>query len=175
MGEDTREIERQIEQTREHMGETVSALAYKTDVPGRVRGYAGEKRDAVTGRMSAAKDAIAGSAGDAADSAGEGARRTVGMAQENPIGLAIGAAALGFVAGSLIPATRTEKERLGPVATEARQQVSELASEALEHGKQVARDAADAASDAVAESGQEHAEQLQDSAKQSADEVRQGF
>ncbi len=175
MGEDAREIERQIEQTREHMGETVSALAYKTDVPSRVRGYAGEKKDSVTGRMSAAKAAIAGSAGDAADSAGAGARRTVGMAQENPIGLAIGAAALGFVAGSLIPSTRTEREHIGPVATEARQQVSELATEALEHGKQVAREAVDAASDAAASSGQQHAEQLQESAKQSAGEVRQGF
>ena len=145
MGEDTRAIEGQIEQTREHMGDTVSALAYKADVPGRVRDSASEKKDAITGKLAGARDAIAGSSGDAMDGAANGARRTVGMAQENPLGLAIGAAAIGFVVGSLLPSTRVEEEHLGPMATQARQQVSELASEAVEHGKQVAVDTVEAA------------------------------
>ena len=81
MGQDPAVIRRQIEQTREHMGDTVSALAYKADVPGRMRDSASAKKDAVTGRLAGARDAIAGSSGDAMGNAQSGVRRTVGMAQ----------------------------------------------------------------------------------------------
>ena len=165
MGEDTRAIEGQIEDTREHMGDTVSALAYKADVPARMRDSATEKKDAVASKLAGAKDAITGTTGDAVDSAGDGAKRTVGMAQENPLGLAIGAVAVGCVVGSLLPKTRVEQEKLGPMATQAREQVSDLATEAVEHGKQVAEDTMHAATEAATQSGQDHAEQLRDSAK----------
>ena len=51
MGEDPREIERQIEHTREHMGETVEALAYKADVPSRVKESLTDKKDAVVEKL----------------------------------------------------------------------------------------------------------------------------
>ena len=165
MGEDTRAIEGQIEETREHMGDTVSALAYKADVPARMRDSAAEKKDAVTSKLAGAKNAITGTTGDAVDSAGDTAKRTVGMAQENPLGLAIGAVAVGFVVGSLLPKTRVEQEKLGPMATEAREQVSGLASEAVEHGKQVAEATMHAAAETATQSGKEHAEELRNSAK----------
>ena len=57
MGEDTRAIEGQIEDTRERMGDTVAALSYKADVPGRMKDSVSEKKDAVTGKLSSAKDA----------------------------------------------------------------------------------------------------------------------
>jgi ElaB/YqjD/DUF883 family membrane-anchored ribosome-binding protein len=168
VGEDTRAIEGQIEETREHMGDTVSALAYKADVPARMRDSAAEKKDAVTSKLAGAKNAITGTTGEAVDSVGDGAKRTVGMAQENPLGLAIGAVAVGFVVGSLLPKTRVEQEKLGPMATEAREQVSELASEAVEHGKKVAEDTMHAAAETATQSGKEHAEELRDSAKDAA-------
>ena len=114
VGEDTRAIEGQIEETRERMGDTVAALSYKADVPGRMRDSVSEKKDAVTGKLSSAKDAVMGSAGDAASGAQDGSKRVIGIAQENPLGLAIGAAAVGFVVGSLLPGTRVEEERIGP-------------------------------------------------------------
>ena len=43
MGEDTRAIEGQIEDTRERMGDTVAALSYKADVPGRMKDSVSEK------------------------------------------------------------------------------------------------------------------------------------
>ena len=110
MGEDARAIERQIEQTREHMGETVQALANKADVPGRMRRYVGEKREAVVSTVSGAREVVYGSTesvseaghdlGDKAmgvgHEAGRQARRAGGVARENPVGLAVGAAAVGF-------------------------------------------------------------------------------
>jgi hypothetical protein len=173
VGEDPRAIERRIEDTREHMGDTVSALAYKADVPSRVKESVSDKLDAVTGKLAQAKNAITGTTeDDAMDSTKDGARRTVGMAQENPLGLALGAAAVGFVVGSLLPSTKAEDEKIGPIASQAREQVSDLAGEAVEHGKQVAGEALDAAKETAAGSGQQHAAELKDSAKESASEVR---
>jgi ElaB/YqjD/DUF883 family membrane-anchored ribosome-binding protein len=163
VGEDTRAVEGQIEDTRERMGDTVAALSYKADVPGRVKGSMSEKKEAVTSKLSSAKDAVVGSAGDAASGAQDGSKRAVGIAQENPLGLAIGAAAVGFVVGSVLPGTRVEKERIGPAASHVRDQVTEVASEAVEHGKQVAQDVAGAATDAAKESGQAQAAQLRES------------
>jgi len=162
MGEDTRAIEQQIEDTRERMGDTVAALSHKADVPGRVKESVSEKTHAVTGKLSSAKEAVTGSTGGAASSAVDGSKRAAGMAQNNPLGLVIGAAAVGFIAGSVLPATRIEEERIGPVATQVREQVGDVASDAIEHGKQVAQDAADAAK----ESGQQHAEELRESAQE---------
>lgn len=166
MGEDTRAIEGQIEDTRERMGDTVAALSYKADVPGRMKDSVSQKKDAVTGKLASAKDAVVGSAGDAASGAQDGSRRAIGIAQENPLGLAIGAAAAGFVVGSLLPGTRVEEERIGPAASQVREQVTEVASDAIEHGKQVAQDAAEAATDAAKQSGQVHADQLRESARE---------
>ena len=166
VGEDARAIEGQIEDTRERMGDTVAALSYKADVPGRMKDSVSEKKDAVTGKLSSTKEALMGSAGDAASGAQDGSRRVIGIAQENPLGLAIGAAAAGFVVGSLLPGTRVEEERIGPAASQVREQVTEVASDAVEHGKQVAQDAAQAAADTAKQSGQEHADQLRESARE---------
>jgi gas vesicle protein len=162
VGEDTRAIEQQIEETRERMGDTVAAISHKADVPGRVKESVADKKQAVGDRLSSAKNAVTGSAASTQD----GPRKAIGMAQDNPIGLAIGAVAIGFVAGSLLPGTRLEEERIGPMATQVREQVSDVASEAVEHGKQVAQDAAEAAADAAKDSGQEHADQLRESAQE---------
>jgi len=180
MGEDTRTIEREIEATRERMGETVEALSYKADVPGRVRNSVSEKKDAVVSKFAGVRDSVTGTAGSAADTtgeaaaqAGQGARRAVGMAQENPLGLAIGAVAAGFVVGSLLPKTRVEAENVGPIATQVREQVTEVATEAVEHGKQVAQETARAAVDTAKEAGRDHAEQVGDSARQATSETTQ--
>jgi gas vesicle protein len=159
MGQEPEVIRRDIEQTRERMGGTVDALAYKADVKSRAK-------DRVTG----AKERIVGAAPDTGD-VREGAQQAVSVAQENPLGLAIGAAAVGFVAGMLIPSTRVENEKLGPVSDQVTEQIKSTASEAVEHGKEVAQDAVQAAADTAKQSGQEHAERLQDSAKENAQSV----
>ena len=86
------------------------------------------------------------------------------MAETNPLGLALGAVAIGFLAGLAVPATRIENERLGPAADELKAKAKDLGGEALEHGKQVATDVAQAAKETMQESGQEHAAQLKDTA-----------
>jgi ElaB/YqjD/DUF883 family membrane-anchored ribosome-binding protein len=155
MGQDPEVIRRDIEQTRERMGETVEALGYKADVPTRTR-------EAVSGRVTSVKEKITGAA-DSVNEATPGtgdvkhaARRSAGLAQENPLGLAIGSVAVGFLAGMLIPSTRVEDEKLGPVADQVKEKVRETGQEALERGKQVAQSAAET----VKEEGRQQAQEM---------------
>jgi hypothetical protein len=184
MGQDPDEIRQEIEQTRAEMGETVDAIGYKADVPSRAKEKMSEKvdnvkarvggtatraKEAVTGTASRAGDAVRGAApsGDTTRSA----RRVVGLAQENPLGLAIGAAALGFLAGLATPSTRVEDERLGRVADQVKEKARETGQEALARGRQVAQEATQAAVQTAKERGQEHGEDLAQSAKQNAEQV----
>jgi gas vesicle protein len=157
MGKEPSEIREQIEHTRTDMGETVEALGYKADVKTRAKDNIADKRDRL-------KERIAGTAPDP-DEVKQGAQRAVGIAQENPIGLAIGSLAAGFVAGMLVPSTRVEDEKLGPMADQVKETAKETGQEALEHGKEVAQEAAQSAKETVQEQGAEHAEQLRDSAR----------
>jgi len=145
------------------MGDTVDAIGYKTDVRSRARESIQDK----AGQM---RDKISGATPDAGDVKG-GARQAVGVAQENPIGLALGAMAVGFVAGMLVPSTKVEDEKLGPMADQVKQQAAETGQEALDRGKQVAQDAAQSVQETVKESGQEHAQELKDSAQQNAQDI----
>ncbi|MGN6167195.1 MAG: DUF3618 domain-containing protein [Solirubrobacteraceae bacterium] len=183
MGEDPAAIRQRLEATRERMGETVDALSYKADVPARTRESIQEKVQGVKSRITGVGSHVSQATPDADDVKHAG-RRAVGVAQENPLGLAVGAAAAGFLAGMLIPSTRVEDERLGPVADQVKEQAQQTAQEALEHGKQVAQETAHAATESVKEASdhvketvqqtaQAHAEELKQSAQDSAQEVAQ--
>ena len=76
---------------------------------------------------------------DGAAKVGEGAEK-VGLSKENPLGLAIGGAAVGFLAGMLLPSTRVEDENLGEVSDQVIDRVKETGQDALERGKQVAQE-----------------------------------
>src|SRR4029453_14448955 len=111
---------------------------------------------------------------DATPSRGEVKRTTrqaVGMAKENPLGLAIGAAAIGFLAGLAIPSTRVEDEKLGPLADPVKEKGKGTGQGAFDRGKQVAQEAASAATETARQSAQEHGQGLAQSAKQNAQDV----
>jgi ElaB/YqjD/DUF883 family membrane-anchored ribosome-binding protein len=173
VGEEPDRIREQIEETRAEMGETVDALSYKADVKARAKDSLQEKKESVMGVAQSAKERLVGagqSVGDAtpdADQVKYQARRAKSVAEENPLGLAVGAVAVGFLAGMLIPSTRVEDEKLGPVADDVKQRAKETGQEALERGKQVAQDAAETAK----ESGREHAQGLGETAQEHAREA----
>jgi Protein of unknown function (DUF3618) len=186
MGQDPDAIRQDIEQTRAEMSETVEAIGYKADVPSRAKDAVSDKVENVKSKVSdtatRAKEAVTGTTSrvgdrvsDAAPSGGQvrqQARRTAGLAKENPLGLAIGAAALGFLAGLAAPSTRVEDEKLGPMADQVKDKVKETGQEALDRGKQVAQEVAGTAADTARSSAQEHGQGLAGSARQSAQDVR---
>lgn len=198
MGEDTRAIREEIDETRERMGDTVDALAYKADVKTRAKESVSDKVSSVKEKVVGAKDSVSESVGGAKESVSgtvsdrtpdgdqvkQQAKRAVGVAQENPLGLALGSVAVGFVAGMLIPSTRVEHEKLGPVADQVKEKAQETGQAALEHGKQVAQDVAQTAKDAgqqavqqtkeaAQSSGQEHAQKVKDEAQGKAGEAQE--
>src|SRR5215210_7534336 len=120
MGQDPGEIRQDIEQTRAEMGETVEALSYKTDVKTRAKDSITDKVDTVKSKVGLAGSKV-GDATPSGEDVKQGARRAAGVAQENPIGLALGAVAVGFVAGLAVSSTRVEDERLGPVADQVKE------------------------------------------------------
>jgi ElaB/YqjD/DUF883 family membrane-anchored ribosome-binding protein len=147
------------------MSESADALAYKADVPARTRERMTAKKDELVSK-------VTGHTPDGGQVAGQAkgqAKRAKGLAEDNPLGLAVGAVAVGFLAGLLVPSTRIEDEKLGPMADEVKDRVREVGSEAVERGKQVASDAADAAK----ESGREHADELKSSAREQASDAGQ--
>jgi gas vesicle protein len=133
----------------------VDALGYKADVKSRTRDKISDTKDRITGKVS-----------DVTPD-GRQVKHAAGVAQENPLGLALGGVAVGFVAGLLLPSSRVEDEKIGPVADQVKDQIKETGQEAVERGKDVAQKAAETAKEA----GQEHAEELKGSAQERAETV----
>jgi gas vesicle protein len=181
MGQEPDQIRQEIEETRGEMGDTVDALAYKADVKTRVKDSIAEKRDRLVGRVHGTTDKV-GEATPGGEQIKDGAQRAVGVAEENPIGLALAGVAGGFLAGMLLPSTKIEDERVGPLADQVKETAVDTGKEALDRGKEIAGEVAEQAVEGVKEvgqeavetakeSGQEQAEKLKESAKEGAQEV----
>jgi Protein of unknown function (DUF3618) len=194
MGEDPDRIRREIEQTRAEMSETVDALSYKADVKSRAKESLQDKRDSakesvmgatqtVKEKLVGAKDSVSDTAGSATSRVGDAtpdreqvkrqARQAKGVAQENPLGLAIGSIAVGFIAGMLVPSTRVEDEKLGELSDQVIDKAKQTGQEALEHGKQVAQETAQSAQETLKDSAQQHGQEVKQTAQENAEETRQ--
>jgi hypothetical protein len=171
MGEETARIREEIEDTRDRMGDTVDQLAHKANVPGRVKESIADKRDRLKEQMQGTASQVSDSTPDASD-VKQGARQAIGIAEENPLGLAIGGVAAGFLIGMLIPSTRIEDEKVGPMADDVKHRAAETGQEALERGKQVAQDAAQAATESAQDAAQNVKETVQESGREQAEELR---
>jgi len=100
-GERTPEqIQREIEATRENLGDTAAALAQKADVKGQAKAKVDEVKETVRQRTGE----FAGKAREATpESASAGAGQVATSAQENPIPFAVGGAlAAGLLVGWLL-------------------------------------------------------------------------
>lgn len=183
MGQEPSQIREEIEETRAQMGDTVDALAYKTDVKTRVKESFADKRERLIEQVQGTTHKV-GEATPDGEQVKEGARQAAGLAQENPLGLAIGGLAAGFLAGMMLPSSRIEDEKVGPIADQVKETAVETGQEALERGQEVAgqvgeqvkegaEDVGRQAMETARQSGQEQAEELKDSAKGNAQEVKE--
>jgi hypothetical protein len=169
-----------IREARTDVRETMSALGHKADVKSRVKESVSGKKDSLVGGVSSGKDAVVGKADSIVSTVTgvvpekgqmvEGARK-VGMSKQNPLGLAIGGAAVGFLLGLLAPSTRVEDEKIGDAADQVKEAVKESGQEALERGKQVAQETVGAATESARDSAKEQGAELTQSLKEGAREV----
>jgi hypothetical protein len=196
MGKEPDEIRREIEETRSEMGETVEAIGYKADVKARTREAVTRRKDRIVGSVRDAtqgiSSAIAGTGGRVATSARDGgstiagaaservpstedikgaARRGAGMARQNPVGLVVGSFAVGFLGGILLPSTRAEDERLGPLSDQVMDRVRETGEEAVERGREVVRQTAETARGAAQEAAQTTAQTFGETSQQHGEEL----
>jgi hypothetical protein len=187
MGEDPDRIRAEIERTRAEMEDTVDALGHKADVKSRAKESLQETRDSakesvmgttrsVKEKLVGAKDSVSGSASGTTpdrEQVKRQARQAKGLAQENPVGLALGAVAVGFIAGLLIPSTRVEDEKLGEASDQVIEKAKKTGQEALEHGKQVAQETAQSAQETFKDSAQQHGQQVRETAQENAQHATQ--
>jgi gas vesicle protein len=194
---DPNEIRNDIERTRRELGSDVDALADKVN-PAKMAHRQTDKvkhafagmRDRVMGTASDAAHSTQGAAHSVGDSMSEAAQ-TVGDAvaeapqrvrqatEGNPLAVGLIAFGVGWLAASLIPASRQEqqlaqkgKEAAAPIAGE----LKDAAAEAADHLREPAKDAVDAvkerateAVDHVKEEGSSAAEDVQSDAKHTAE------
>jgi len=170
MAQKSDELKEDIERTREQMAETADALAYKADVPTRTKEWIGEKKDALTSAVSGASSKVGEVTPDGAE-VGQSMGRMKRLAERNPLGLAIGGAAVGFIAGLLAPSTRLEDERIGPVADDVKATAAEAGREVLDRGKDVAQEVGASAIQTAKERGREEGEELSESLQDKAREL----
>ncbi|HEU4448508.1 MAG TPA: DUF3618 domain-containing protein [Gaiellaceae bacterium] len=173
MGKDPSDVREEIEETRSRMADTVDEIGNRADVKGRVKGYVAEK-----------KEAVVGGAGDLASRAGDtlpdgetvssGGRKVAGTARENPLAVAVGGAAVGFLVGSLLPSTRAEDEKMGTVADDLKERARETGSQALESGKQVASEVKESAMETAKESASEQSQELSSTLQDQAGSMTSG-
>jgi gas vesicle protein len=171
MGQEPSQIREEIEETRAQMGDTVDALAYKTDVKTRVKESISDKRERLIEQVQGTSHKV-GEATPDGQQVKEGTRQAVGIAQENPLGLALGGIAAGFLAGMLLPSTRVEDEKVGPVADQVKEAVAETGQEALDRGREVASQVAEQAVEGAKEVGQEAVQTAKDAGQEQASELK---
>jgi len=96
---DPDQIREEIEETRRELGDTVEALAAKTDVKARVKGRVESTKESAVQK----KDDLLGKAREtSSDSVSAGASQATQKAKENPVPVAaIGAFVGGFLIGRL--------------------------------------------------------------------------
>jgi hypothetical protein len=138
--------------TSDKVGDTVGGVGDKL---GGVTGKLGDTVSGVTDKLGAVTEKLPSTS----DVTGA-AKRGVGMALENPLGLAIGAAAVGFLAGLLMPVTDYERETIGPIRDDLVDKAQQIGSDALEHGKAVLQETAQAALSTAQQSAQTHGQQV---------------
>ena len=169
MGQDPSVIRAEIEETRQRVGDEVDALSYKTDVGARASDYIDEKKEAVKSKLSGAKDTMTAPLPDRR-AIKRGATHMRDTAEGNPLGLALGGLALGFVIGTLLPQTRVENEQMGEMSDRMIDVAKDTATEAVERGKQVAQEAVGSAVETAKEEGREQSEELSSTLKERTQE-----
>lgn len=163
MAERSDVIRGEIEETRLQLGETADALGQKANVPARTKGWVTDKKDALVSKVGEVTPD-----GDELRWRGSRVKQT---AEDNPLGLAIAGAAVGFLAGLLAPSTHVEDEKLGPTADEVKSTAADAGREALEHGSKIAQATAEEAVETAKRETREHGEELTASLQDKARDV----
>jgi gas vesicle protein len=195
--DDPEAIRRSIERTRSELSRDVNALG-EAVTPGHMARRGAEN---VRGKAVGLKDRIMGTASDVAHSASDRTSdmaSTVGdtahdakyavrrQATGTPLAAGFVALGIGWLVGSLLPASEKEqelaqtvKEKAAPLVDEVKSTGQQVAQESAQNLKEPAREAVESVKDQAAvaaqnvkEEGRQAAQDVRDSAAESTDNVR---
>jgi uncharacterized protein YjbJ (UPF0337 family) len=133
-----------------------------------VSGKVGDVTSSLTSNVSDGVGGIADKMPSGAD-VKNAAQRGVGIVAENPLGLALGALAVGFLAGLVTPVTDYEREKVGPIRDDLLDRAQSVGSDVIEHGKQVLQETVQSAVQTAQQSAQTHSKQVVSEATGSAE------
>ena len=227
MGSGSDEVEqlrREADRSREDLGQTVGALAYKADVKNRGKEALEDKKEALMEKVDDLKSKVPGVGGGDSYDDGSGssikdklpdgqaikdklpdgealkakvpdsvtdaknrvaeatpskedvkakAQAAAETAKDNPVAIVAGAAAAGLAAGVAIPQTDIEKEKLGPPAQQARQNIETKVKDTVGQAKSSAQEAVQGVAGAVKEKGQEQGGKVGELAEKAADKTQE--
>ena len=190
MTNDPDQIKADIEATRADLSRNVDALA-ETVRPANV---VQRQKDKVTTKVFGAKDSVMGTAASAQSSTGDALHTTSDaissaphaarqQTQGNPLAAGLIALGVGWLVGSLLPATRAErqaadalKEKAAPLAHEVADMAKESAQNLQEPAKQAMEEVKSTGTEAVETvkaEGTSTAADVKDSAAEGAQNVKQ--
>jgi len=194
MSSNPEQIKADIEVTRAGLSRNVDALA-ETVRPGNVAARQKDKvsaavfgvKDKATSAVFGAKDAVVDTADQVQSSAGEAISSVPQVARQgakgNPLAAGLIAVGVGWLAGSLLPATRVErqaadalKEKATPLVAEVSDLAKESAQNLQEPAKEAVAEVKAAGVDAVQvvkEEGSSSVSDVVDTAKEGAQNVQQ--
>ena len=184
MGQSTEQLRREIEDTRDDLGQTLDAIGDRVS-PGRI---VERRKNRVVNGLSSVRDRVMGTASDAGHAIGDSAGGTVDtikgapdtvvqQTQGNPLVAGAVAFGVGVVMASVFPATAKEQEVAGqlkdkvqPLADDLKQTGQEIA----EHLKEPAREAVESVKQAATEGQQAVTETAKDAADSTRQAAREG-
>jgi gas vesicle protein len=205
VGEESDQLRRDIDQTRRELGTDVDALTEKVS-PKRVVGRRVDKtKDAlggvkekimgtasdatspaggVSGAASSVQDGVQNAASTVSDTATSAAQTARRQAKGNPLAAGVVVFGLGWLASSLLPASKKERElahtvkdqaqpavqavgqQAGQALSEVKDNLQEPAQQALQSVKDTGSDAASTVTDEARSAGQDVKDQAKDSGQQ---------
>ncbi len=166
---EVREVE--VEEARRRVAQDVRSVAHNANVVDRAK-------ENIQGRIDDAKGTVSDRTSDMRDRAGDmrdrvaGARdalqeRVQGMTRniqlnpgDNPMAMLLAGVALGFLIGMVLPVTRLESQRLGPVADDMKDRMRQARSEVVRRSGEVIKETIEAARETANNSIREQSRDL---------------
>lgn len=152
---------REVDDARRRVAEDVRNVAESANVRERAKEMAQNKMDEVRGTVNDRVQQVRSKLEDARDTVRRAAREGTGNMSlnpaENPIGMIVAGAAVGFLIGLALPVTRFESERIGPIAHDMKDKAREAGTEVVRRGGEVIKETISASRDAATSSIREQA------------------
>jgi ElaB/YqjD/DUF883 family membrane-anchored ribosome-binding protein len=145
---------REVEDARRRVAEDVRSVAENANVVERAKESAQSKMEDVKSSMGERVQQARSKLEDARD------RMQQMNVSENPIGMLIAGAAIGFLIGLALPVTRFESERIGPMTEEMKEKARQASSEVMRRGTEVIKETISASKDAATNSIREQARDM---------------